>query len=91
MIPKYLSAIWLAIAPELGNHLWQSTLFAVMTGLLTLLLQKNHARNSLLALAGGVGEIPHSLFVAGQHRDPSSMVYPLPQERKVDCTLRGKS
>lgn len=44
MIPKYLSAIWDAIAPALGNHLWQSTLFAVAAGLLTLVLRKHHAR-----------------------------------------------
>ena len=28
----------------LFNHLWQSTLFAVVAGLLTLVLRKNHAR-----------------------------------------------
>ena len=38
MIPK-LSAIWDAIAPALGNHLWQSTLFALAAGLLTLVLR----------------------------------------------------
>jgi len=42
-IPNYLSA-WTALAPALGDHLWQSTLFAVAAGLLTLLLRKNHAR-----------------------------------------------
>src|SRR5712691_11721497 len=44
MIPQYLSAMWTAIAPALGNHLWQSTLFAIAGGLLTLMLRKNHAR-----------------------------------------------
>jgi bla regulator protein BlaR1 len=44
MILNYLSAIWPTIAPALGNHLWQSTLFAVSAGLLTLALRKNHAR-----------------------------------------------
>jgi bla regulator protein blaR1 len=44
MISKYLSAMWAAIAPALGNHLWQSTLFAIAAGLLTLVLRKNHAR-----------------------------------------------
>jgi uncharacterized protein (TIGR03435 family) len=44
MNPKPLSAIWAALAPELGNHLWQSTLVAVAAGLLTLALRKNHAR-----------------------------------------------
>src|SRR5687767_605460 len=28
---------------ELANHLWQSTLFAVVVGLLTLMCRKNHA------------------------------------------------
>ena len=32
------------MAPALGNHLWQSTLFAVAAALLTLTLRKNHAR-----------------------------------------------
>jgi hypothetical protein len=27
-----------------ANHLWQSTLFAAVAGLLTLALRKNHAR-----------------------------------------------
>jgi bla regulator protein blaR1 len=38
------SSFWAAIAPALGDHLWQSTLLALVAGLLTLLLQKNHAR-----------------------------------------------
>jgi len=44
MILKYLSAMCMAIAPALGNHLWQSTLFAVAAGLLVLFLRKYHAR-----------------------------------------------
>ena len=44
MILKYLSAMWPAMAPALGNHLWQSTVFGILAGLLTLLLRKNHAR-----------------------------------------------
>src|ERR1700723_284673 len=44
MIVRYLSSIWAALAPALGNHLWQSTLFVVVAGLLTLTLRKNHAR-----------------------------------------------
>jgi len=44
MTPAHLSAMWREIAPGLGNHLWQSTLFAVAAGLLTLILRKNHAR-----------------------------------------------
>ena len=44
MILQSLSSIWTALAPAVGNHLWQSTLFAVAAGLLTLALRKNHAR-----------------------------------------------
>ena len=43
-IAKYLSDVWTSIAPAMGNHLWQSTLFAVVAGLLTLMLRKNQAR-----------------------------------------------
>jgi len=43
MILKYLSAMWTAMAPGLGNHLWQSTIFAAAAGLLTLAL-RNHPR-----------------------------------------------
>jgi bla regulator protein BlaR1 len=44
MIAKYLSVMWTSVAPAVGNHLWQSTLFAVVAGLLTLMLRKNQAR-----------------------------------------------
>lgn len=44
MILKYLSGMWMVIPPAVGNHLWQSTLFCVITGLLTLTLRKNRAR-----------------------------------------------
>jgi uncharacterized protein (TIGR03435 family) len=44
MTPANLSAMWNDVAPALGNHLWQSTLFAAAAGLLALTLRKNHAR-----------------------------------------------
>ena len=44
MMPKYLSAFWVAIAPALGNHLWQSTLSSVLAGGLRLTLRQTHAR-----------------------------------------------
>jgi bla regulator protein blaR1 len=59
-----------AIAPALGNHLWQSTLFAIAAGLLTLLLRNNHARiRYLLWLTASVKFlIPFSLLVGiGSH------------------------
>ena len=70
MIPRYLSAMWPAIAPALGNHLWQSTVFAVMAGLLTLFLRKNQARTRywLWLAASGKFLIPFSLLVSlGSH------------------------
>jgi uncharacterized protein (TIGR03435 family) len=70
MILKYLSAIWAATAPALGNHLWQSTLCLVIAGLLTLVLRKNHARARYgLWLAASVKFlIPFSLLVTlGTH------------------------
>jgi bla regulator protein BlaR1 len=44
MTPTHLSAIWAAITPAMANHLWQSTLFAVVATILTLALRRNHAR-----------------------------------------------
>jgi len=70
MIPNYLSPVWTAFAPALGNHLWQSTLFAITAGLLTLVLRKNRARGRYwLWLAASVKFlIPFSLLVGiGSH------------------------
>ncbi len=65
MIPKYLSAIWVATAPALGNHLWQSTLFAAAAGFLTLFLRKHHARSRywLWLAASAKFLVPFSLLV----------------------------
>jgi uncharacterized protein (TIGR03435 family) len=62
--------MWPAIAPALGNHLWQSTIFAVIAGLLTLLLRKNQARTRywLWLAASAKFLIPFSLLVSlGSH------------------------
>ena len=70
MIPEYLFVIWAAVAPALGNHLWQSTLCLAMAGLLTLILRKNHARARYgLWLAASVKFlIPFSLLIGlGSH------------------------
>ena len=70
MIPRDLSTAWAALAPGLANHLWQSTLFALAAGLLTLALRKNHARARYwLWFAASVKFlIPFSLLVsAGSH------------------------
>lgn len=69
-IPEYLSVMWNAIIPALGDHLWQSTLFAVVAGLLALLLRKHHARARYwLWLAASVKFLlPFSLLVGiGKH------------------------
>jgi bla regulator protein blaR1 len=44
MIPKYFSEAPAAIAPAVANHLWQSTLFALLAAILTLAFKKNQAR-----------------------------------------------
>src|SRR6266566_167019 len=70
MIPEYLPAMWTALAAALGDHVWQSTLFAVVAGLLTLILRNNHARARYwLWLAASMKFlIPFSLLVAlGSH------------------------
>lgn len=85
MILKYLSGMWMAIPPGLGNHLWQSTLFCVIAGLLTLTLRKNRARARYgLWLAASVKFlIPFSLLVGlGSH---------LPWARRSAGTKAGLS
>lgn len=79
MILKYLSASWAAVAPGLGNHLWQSTLCLAAAGLLALALRKNRAaaRYGLWFAASMKFLIPFSLLVAaGMHLAP-----PKPQLR----------
>src|SRR5580700_6647410 len=66
MIPNYLSSMWAAIAPGLANHLWQSTVFAVAVGLLTLILRNNHARiRYLLWLIASVKSLFPFSWLAG--------------------------
>jgi bla regulator protein blaR1 len=70
MSSQYFSTIWTALAPALGNHLWQSTLFATAAGLLTLVLRQNHARTRywLWLAASAKFLIPYSLLVwVGSH------------------------
>ncbi len=70
MIPQYLSALWPTLAPMLGNHLWQSTLFAITAGLLTLILRKNYARSRywLWLAASFKFLLPFSLLIGlGSH------------------------
>lgn len=70
MIPQYLSMTWTSIAPAVASHLWQSTLFAISAGLLTLTLRKNHARAryGLWQLASMKFLVPFSLLISvGSH------------------------
>jgi bla regulator protein BlaR1 len=70
MIPEFLFTIWTAIAPSLGNHLWQSTLFACVIALLMLALRNNRAqiRYWLWLAASLKFLVPFSLLVSiGSH------------------------
>ena len=66
MTPKHLFAAWSFFAPALGNHVWQSTLFAITAGLLTLTLRKNRARVRYWLWLGASVKflIPFSMLVA---------------------------
>lgn len=62
----HFSEFWTSSAPAMGNHLWQSTFFAAVAGLLTLILRKNQARTRywLWLAASAKFLIPFSLLVA---------------------------
>ena len=66
MTPAYLSEFWKTIAPGLGNHLWQSTLFAAAAGLFTFILRKQPARTRYwLWLAASLKFlVPFSLLIS---------------------------
>ena len=66
MTSNFLLFIWNTIAPGLGNHLWQSTLFAMAMWLLTLLWRKNQAqaRYWLWMAASLKFLVPFSLLIA---------------------------
>jgi bla regulator protein BlaR1 len=70
MIPKYFSEAAAAIAPAMANHLWQSTLFAVLAAILTLAFKKNQARirHGLWLAASLKFLVPFSLLMnLGRH------------------------
>jgi bla regulator protein blaR1 len=66
MVVNYLLGIRATVAPAVANHVWQSTLFAMVAALLTLMLRKNQARARYwLWLAASIKFlIPFSLLVA---------------------------
>src|SRR5438105_9482776 len=66
----FSSSWWAAIGAPIANHVWQSTLFAGVAGLLTLLLRKNRAetRYSLWLTASAKFLLPCSLLIGmGSH------------------------
>jgi bla regulator protein blaR1 len=70
MITDNFHAMRPILAPALGNHLWQSTLFVIAAGLLTLVLRDNHAhaRYGLWLTASVKFLIPFSLLAGiGSH------------------------
>ena len=64
-IAGFLSSAWTTIGGALANHLWQSTLFAGIVGVLTLTLRQNRAqvRYWLWLLASTKFVLPFSLLV----------------------------
>ena len=66
MTPGFISSTLTTMAPALGNHLWQSTLFAIAMWLLTLFWRKNQAqaRYWLWMAASLKFLVPFSLLVA---------------------------
>ena len=44
MTHNFLSTLWDSVAPGIANHLWQSTLVALATGLVTLAFRSHRAR-----------------------------------------------
>ncbi|MGB7726532.1 MAG: TIGR03435 family protein, partial [Candidatus Acidiferrum sp.] len=66
LLPAVSYPWWASIGAPFANHLLQSTLFAAVAGLLTLLLKTNHAntRYCLWLLASVKFLIPFSVFVA---------------------------
>lgn len=63
---NHLSDLWNAALPILADHVWQSTLFAIVAALLTLVLQKRSARirYGVWLAASLKFLIPFSIFTA---------------------------
>src|ERR1700722_18819865 len=66
MISNFLADVWREFSPALGNHLWQSTIFAAVVAALALALRNNQARTRYwLWLAASLKFLfPFSLLVS---------------------------
>jgi bla regulator protein blaR1 len=64
-IAAFAPSWWVTIGAPIANHLWQSTLFAGVAGLLTLALRKNRAqaRYALWLVASAKFLIPFALLI----------------------------
>ena len=80
-IASFSSSEWTAIGIPLANHLWQSTLFAAIAGVATLLLRKNRAqvRYWLWLAASLKFLIPFSLLIAAGARLAPAKAPPMVQ------------
>jgi len=78
MMPAYLCRFWGSHASAIGNHLWQSTIFAALAGLITLALRNNKAqyRYWLWMAASVKFLLPFSLLVTLGSYAPSRRVLP---------------
>ncbi len=85
MIDKYLSTLGQAIAPGLADHLWQSTLVALVAAFLTLALRHQHARARYwIWLAASMKFlVPFSILIGiGSH-----IAWPRPAAQSPDTSL----
>src|SRR5215469_17332697 len=64
-VAAFSSSFWAHFGAPLGNHLWQSTVFAGVVWLLTLLLKENRAdtRYSLWLIASAKFLLPFSVLI----------------------------
>jgi beta-lactamase regulating signal transducer with metallopeptidase domain len=87
-MPSFLQ-LWTTLAPALGDHLWQSTVFTIAAGILVLLLRKNRARARYLLwlIASLKFLVPFALLVfLGRHL--SWIRSPIETQNHVSSAIR---
>ena len=59
---------------SIGNHLWQSTLFALCVAVLAVVLRRHSGADAILVVDGGPGQVSGSLlaFDGARKRDRSA-------------------